>query len=53
LCTTLFNLASLDFQFFEENTTTNKIVVSIFKKRKKKQTRQTYFECEFEKQMCN
>jgi glycerol uptake facilitator-like aquaporin len=53
LCTTSFDLASLDFQFFEENTTINNIVVSIYIKRKKKQTRQTYFECEFEKQMCN
>jgi hypothetical protein len=53
LCTTSFNLASLDFQFFEENTTINKIVVSIYIKRKRKQTRQTDFECEFEKQMCN
>ncbi len=38
LCNTSFNLASLDFQFFEENTTINKIVVSIYIKRKKKQT---------------
>jgi hypothetical protein len=34
-CKTSFNLASLDFQFFEENSTINKIVVSIYKKEKR------------------
>jgi hypothetical protein len=34
-CTTSFKLASLDFQFFQENTTINKIVVGIHKKEKR------------------